>query len=227
MDRSRIIAFILAIALIIGLTGCSAQDPLREDMYFGDQINHSYFSGGRLNMAGTARVLNGLWIDAGGIKAPGAKPATEVAHGVLETPAWQFANQALVANQESVSFNMRIPYLMDRTESPFISVGWSTTTVDPGDSSENVTWQLEYLWTSPDESTAAVAQGTVNVTSTASTVPEGMVFSLLAGIEIPSDTDICLHCRLTRLSADPSDTVSDEIELHGICLQFISNKLGE
>ena len=196
--------------------------------YFGGIANYTVISAdGTLTMLGTARVLNAIWIDAGGIKAPGAKPATEVAHGVLEVPAWRFADQALVANQESVSFSIRIPERMDRTVSPTIIIGWSTTTTDPDDDSEQVKWQLEYVWRSQDESTIVGPQETLTVLTTASAIAEGFRASTFIGIDIPSGTDICIHCRLTRLSADAEDTVADDVELLGVCLQWTSDKLGQ
>ena len=172
-------------------------------------------------LAGDGKVFNAIWIDAGGIKSPGAKPATAIAQGVLETPAWRFSNQALVANQESVSFSMRIPERMDRTVEPTITVGWSSTTT-----AGNVKWQLEYLWRSADESTIAAAQETLTVTSAVSGSAEGFVASTFTGIDIPSGTDICIHCKITRLSADVADTVADDVELHGLCYKWTSNKLG-
>jgi len=193
-----------------------------EGLEVGAVAHYSSFAAdGTLTMVGNARTINVIWVDAGGIKAPGAKPATEASHGTLETPAWRFANQALVANQESVSFNMRIPERMDRTVEPAITIGWSSTT-----NAGNVKWQLEYLWTSLDESTIAAAQETLTVTTAVSGVAEGLVASTFAGIDIPSGTDICIHCRLTRLSADVADTVADDIELHGVCFSWTSNKLG-
>ena len=196
--------------------------------YFGGVANYTVISAdGTLTMIGTARVLNALWVDAGGIKAPGAKPATAVVHGVLEAPAWRFADQALGANQESVSFTMRIPERMDRTVSPTITIGWSTTTVDPDDDSEQVKWRLEYVWRSQDESTIVGPQETLTVLTTASAVAEGLRASTFLGIDIPIGTDICIHCRVTRLSADAEDTVVDDVELLGICLQWTSDKLGQ
>jgi len=53
-------------------------------------------SDGEVNLHGTARVKQGIWVDANGIKAPGAKPATEISHGDLEASdrnfAWRFGN---------------------------------------------------------------------------------------------------------------------------------------
>jgi len=193
-----------------------------EGLEVGAIANYSTFSAdGTLTMVGTARTINALWVDAGGIKAPGAKPATAIAHGVLETPAWQFANQALVANQESVSFSMLIPESMDRSVEPTITIGWSSTT-----NAGNVKWQLEYLWRSADESTTGAAQETLTVTTAVSGVAEGLAQSTFTGIDIPSDTDICIHCRITRLSADAADTVADDVELHGVCQKWTSDKLG-
>ena len=191
-------------------------------LHAGNAINYTSFDGnGVLTMAGSARTTNSVWVDAGGIKAPGAKPATAIAHGALETPAWQFANQAIAGNQETVSFNIRIPERMDRSVEPTITIGWSSTT-----NAGNAKWQLEYLWTSLNEDTTAAAQETLTVTTAASGTAEGLVTSTFTGIDVPSDTDICVHCRITRLSADAADTIADTLELHGLCLSWTSNKLG-
>lgn len=187
----------------------------------GTAINYTQFVDGTVTFYGTARHYNVVWVDAGGIKAPGSHPATAVSHGVLETPAWCFANQMLVANQETVSASIRIPERMDRSVEPTLILGWSSTTT-----SGNVTWQLEYLWTSPGESTAGAAQETLTVTTAVSATAEGLVMSTFTGIDIPSATDACMHLRITRLSASASDTVADDVELHGMCFRWMSNKLG-
>jgi len=188
---------------------------------FGDGSDYvRWAADGTQTMVGDARTINTLWVDAGGIKAPGAKPATAISHGALETPAWSFAN-AILANQESVSFSMRIPERMDRSTAPTISIGWSSTT-----NAGNVKWQLEYLWRSADESTIAAGQETLTVTTTVSGVAEGLVSSEFTGIDIPSGTDICIHCKITRLSADAADTVADTVELHDVCYKWTSDKLG-
>ena len=193
-----------------------------EGLEVGAIANYATFAAdGTLTLIGNARTINSIWVDAGGIKAPGAKPATAISHGILETPAWQFANQALIANQETISFSMRIPERMDRSVEPVISIGWSSTTV-----AGNIKWQLEYLWTGPNESTAAAAQETLTTTDAVSAVAEGLVGSTFTGIDIPSGTDYCIHCRVTRLSADVADTVADDVELHGTCFNWTSNKLG-
>lgn len=177
-------------------------------------------SGGMLS-TGTARVVNALWIDAQSIKAPQTNPALLISHGTLETPAYQFAD-AIEANQESVTFNMRIPNRMDRSVAPTISVGWSADGINPG----NCRWQLEYLYTAPGEDTGAAAQATVAITGTAAAVANGMVLSTFPALALPDATDICIHCRVTRLSADVLDTIADTTELHGVCLSWTSNKLG-
>lgn len=96
---------------------------------------------GHITLYGDARTSNDLWIDAGAIKSPGLKPATAIAHGILETPAWEFGNEGVAGNQESVSWSMRIPNRMDRTVAPVIVVGWSADGVSPG----VCEWQLGYL----------------------------------------------------------------------------------
>lgn len=201
--------------------------------YHGDYAGGNYAqvaSDGTITLVGDARVLNAEWIDAGGIKSPGAKPATEIAHGALETPAWQFGAEEVAGNQETVSFNFRIPNRMDRSVAPTITIGISTTTIYTNDSvdNESMKFQLEYLYISQDEGTTGAAQETLTAsyTLTASTVAEGFRSLTFTGIDLPSNDDVCIHARLTRLSADAGDTIADDIELHGICFQWMSNKLG-
>ena len=109
-------------------------------------------------------------------------------------------------------------------------IGWSTTTTDPGDDSEQVEWQLEYRYTQADEATNAAAEETLYITSSASTVAEGLVISTFAGMNVPNANDICIHCRIKRLSSasagNQEDTVADDVEVHGVVMQYTANKLG-
>ena len=102
-------------------------------------------------------------------------------------------------------------------------MGWSSPTVDPGDDSKQATWQVEYLWTAPDESTIAAAQGTVPVTTSASTVANGLVMSTVA-LAAADVGDECVHLRIKRRG--DTDSLGDVANLSGICMQFTSNKLG-
>ncbi len=185
---------------------------------------------GELTLHGTARVTRDLWVNAAGMKAPGAKPATAIAHGALETPAWRFGNEGVEANEETVSFDLKPPPDMDRSVAPEFCVGWSTTTTDPGDDSEQVEWQLEYRYTQPGEDTTAAAEETLYATGSASTVAEGLVATPVTGVNLPHASDMCLHCRLKRLSSasagDQADTVADDVELHGLVFTYTVNKLG-
>ena len=86
-------------------------------------------------------------------------------------------------------------------------------------------WRLEYLWRSVDEDTTVGAEGTVPQTVSSSTIANGLIETLFT-LSAPSATDICVHCKLKRLSADAADTIADTIELHGACYSWTSNKLG-
>jgi len=188
----------------------------------GDTTNYTEVKNdGEINLHGTARILRDLWIDAAGIKAPGAKPATEVSHGNLETSAWQFSNESVEANQQSVSWRIAPPYDMDRNEEIIIRLGWSSA------STGNVKWQLEYVWFSEDENTTQGAEETLTIVDGASTTANGLVVTDITGIDAPNSTDASIIFKLTRLSADEQDTISDDVELHGVCFNYTSNKLGE
>jgi len=188
----------------------------------GDGINYASFaSDGLLSLVGTARVTRDLWIDAAGIKAPGAKPATEVAFGTLETSAWEFSNEGVEANQESVSWRIAVPYDMDRTEEVKLRVGWTSA------STGNCKWQLKYRWFSEDEDMTQDGEETLTEVAAASTTANGLVVTTIEGINAPSATDATIIFKLTRLSADGEDTISDTVELHGVCFNYVSDKLGE
>lgn len=213
-------------ALISGdleVVGLSTLDDIQgASANFGNATDYTGFdTDGVQTMAGDARVYKHEWLSPGAIKAPGAKPATAIAQGTLEVPAWQFANQAVAGNQETISFKITAPQEMDRSVAGTVKIGFSSTT-----NAGNVKWQLEYLWVSEDEDTTAAAEGTVTTTDAVSTTAEGMVVAEFTGLNAPSATDICAMCRLTRLSADVADTVADTVELHGVCLNYVSNKLG-
>ncbi len=154
-----------------------------------------------------------LWLNVAGLKAAGAKPATEVPHG-LDT-SWQFAD-AIEANQESVSGRMVAPYNID-INIPLIGyVGWSADGVSPGD----VKWQVDYNWTAIGESTIAAADETLTGIGTASATPNGLVLAEILGINHPSITKRCITFKITRLSGDVLDTIADTTELIGVCLRY-------
>jgi len=67
---------------------------------------------------------------------------------------------------------------------------------------------------------------TLTVVDAASSTANGLVVTTIEGIDAPSDTDATIMFKLTRLSADGEDTISDTVELHGVCFNYVSDKLG-
>ena len=167
------------------------------------------------------------WIGANGVKSPGGKPATFVESGL--TGVWQFGDEAVAGNQESISGTIKIPANMDTTVVPTFKIGWSTTTIYTDDATDNETaeWQLEYLWIAPNEDTTAGAQETLTKTTvlTAATPAEGLVFTIFTGINLPATADVAMFFKITRLSA-VNDTIADTLELRGMVFQYTSDKLG-
>jgi len=139
----------------------------------------------------------------------------------LETVAWEFSDEGVAANQESASWRIAIPFDMDRTVEPMVRVGWSSA------STGDCKWQLKYRWFSEDEDLTQDGEETLTVIDAASTTANGLVITPITGINVPSDTDATIAFKLTRLSADAADTISDTVELHGVCFNYTSNKLGE
>lgn len=169
---------------------------------------------GEINLHGTARVTNAQWIGASGVRAPGVKPATWVDLGI--SGAWEFTD----GTDDTVVANMLVPYSMDRTVAPTITLGWSTPVVI-GDG----VWQVEYLWRAEDEDVTAAAQGTLQVTTAASAVADGLVRSTVT-LAAPDVTDYCLHMRIKRRADLGADTLGDVASLSGICMTYTSDKLG-
>jgi len=190
---------------------------------FGDGGTTNYVeikTDGEINLHGTARVIKNHWIGANGIKAPGAKPATFVEDGL--TGCWEFAD-AIEANQESVSGTVKIPNDMDRSIVPTFGIGWHADGVSPGDCK----WQFEYLWISLNEDVTAGAQETLTAVSTASATSNGLTVLEIIGINLPSDTDVAMFWKITRLSGDAEDTIADVVHLRGNYFEYTANSLGE
>ena len=173
---------------------------------------------GEINLHGTARVKKSLWLPFEALKAPGTKPADFVDHGIAG--AWSFSD----GTDDTIIFLIETPQDMDKSVAPTLKIGWSTNTTA---TDETAVWQLEYLWRAPGEDTTAGAQETLTIQSNAIAQSNGLIVAEFTGIDVPSETDVCLHCRLKRLGADADDDLSDTAELHGVCLNYIANKLGE
>jgi len=190
---------------------------------FGDRAGGHYTEvkpDGEIVRHGDARTENDVWVSAAGIKAPGSKPATFVELGL--DGAWSYSDEGIAANQQQTSAQLRVARRMDRTVAPTFCVGWSADGISPGD----VKWQLELLWRSENEDMTAAAEQTLTVVDTASATSNGLNIATITGINAPSTTDACLTVRLTRLSADAADTISDSAELIGVMLSFTADKLG-
>lgn len=177
-------------------------------------------SDGELSLIGTARVKKTSWIDAGALKAPGAKPATFVESGLAGS--WEFGDE-IEANQEHIAGIWKIPADLDRTEAVTMKVHWYANGVSPG----NCTWQLEYLWIGLGEDETAAAQETLSVNSTASAISNGMVNAQFTGIDLPDASDSGFFFRITRLSGSASDTIAANVYLRGRAMVYYADKLGQ
>jgi len=194
------------------------------DMKIGDGGVTNYTeikTDGEIELHGTARVTKDLWIGANGIKAPGSNPATFVEDGL--TGCWEFADQGVEANQEQISGTIKLPSDMDISVATTFNIGWHASGISPG----NCYWQFEYLWVGPNDDVSAVAQETLNIVSTASATSEGLAVATISGIDLPEATDKAMLWRITRLSANASDTITAVTHMRGQFFSYTANKLGE
>ena len=184
----------------------------------GDVSNYTQIApDGEITLVGTARVVKNAWLPFSGLKAPTVSPAVLVDHGV--SGAWEFSD----GTDDTIVANFQLPFDMDKTVAPVITLGWSTATTV---TTETAVWQLEYLYSQLGENTAAAAQATINVSSNAAATTNGLVLAELPTLAVPHADDVCLHTRVKRLGADGSDDLTDTAELHGMFLKYTSNKLG-
>lgn len=189
------------------------------DAAIGDDANDTLFSTtGVQTMTGDARVIKNRWFPFNALKAPGTKPAEFKEWGI--SGVWEFSD----ATDDTIVFNLQIPNDMDITIAPSFLIGWSTNTAL---AAETAVWQLEYLYTATGEDTTAAAQETLTVDSDAITQADGLIVAEITGMDLPEATDVCMHSRIKRLGADPNDDLTDTTELHGVCIKYTSNKLGE
>lgn len=186
----------------------------------GDSINYTEIkTDGEINLHGTGRVIKYTWIPAQGLAAHGAKAATWVTFANGISGAWQFADNA----DNAITFQMMVPVDMDLTESSTICTGWSSPVI-----SGDCYWDIEYLITTINDDTDALASDSSGAlhTSSATAGGDGLIRSDL--ITIAADTftatDLCLHASLTR---DVSgDALGDVAHIHGVAFGYTSNKYG-
>lgn len=189
-------------------------------IHAGDALNYTEIkSDGEINLHGTARVTKKSWIDAGGMRSPGLKPATFVLKGIVG--AWEFSDAA-AGNEESISGVWTIPKEMELGSVITFKLNWFANGVSPG----NCEWQLEYLWIKENEDETAAAQGTVTTTSTASATSNGMVNATFSGIDAPDSDDKGLFFRITRLSVSGNDTIAAAVWLRGRSILYTADSLG-
>lgn len=163
-----------------------------------------------MNLKPDART-GSVWIPANGIKAPQVKPATWVSHGI--SGAWRFAD----GDDNTIVADISIPVDLNRAINPTFSIGWSADGVSPG----NCEWQLAYNWLELGEDTAKEAQTTITQVAAASVTANGMIKTTFSSEIIhPSEDDICLQVNVKRLADGTLDTISDTVELLGICLEY-------
>lgn len=167
-----------------------------------------------------AKVYKNEWIVPGGFDAPGTKAATLVDQGI--DMAWEFTD----STDDTICATVRLPQDMDRTAAMELKIGWNSDTVDPGDDTKQVVWQLEYVFRAVGEDMTAAAQETLETTTSASTVTNGLVISTITGIDLPSATDNLIKLRIKRLGADGDDDLGDVAYITGCGLKYTIDKLG-
>lgn len=185
----------------------------------GGATNHSAFAAdGTLSLAGTARTTKFAWISASGISAPGESGAT------LATNTNGYVIYSFVDNLERyVRANMKIPDDMDVSADSYICVGWSSPA-----QSLNCDWEVDYLITAANGVTDQAGTNDANNYTTSSSTADGLNVSQIVTISggTIQANDACIHIILQRDGNDTSDTLGDVAELHGMAIQYTSNKLG-
>ena len=207
------------IAIMLILIGLASFASTFANIYAEDDVvlvDGSNPMTGDLQLSGGARVYRGSWIPATGLRAPPTKPAAFIDHGI--SGAWEFSDGA----EEQVVGTIRLNGNRDITEDIIIQLGWSSPA-----QSLNCAWNVSYLFTGLNEDTTASAQETLQSFETSSSTANGMTISefTIDNAQM-SSVDICIHLSILRDGNEEGDTLSNNAHLHGICLRYISDKLG-
>lgn len=183
----------------------------------GDGTNESKFdTAGILTMAGTAKVKRDIWLGADGFNVPGTKPAALVDYGIAS--AWEFSD----GTDDTLYTRVKLPDDMDKSVGMTLSIGWSTPTASAG----NCRWQIEYLFRQANEAMDAAADATLVNNFAASGTAKGLTVSAIGTTAVPNSNDVCLTMRIKRRADEAADTLGEDNHLHGICIEYTSNKLG-
>ena len=186
------------------------------EVRFGSGANYTdTATDGEIIQYGTARTRKQIWIQAEALRAPGTNPATFQDLGI--SGVWEFDDnltRVVVA---------KLPLItdFDSSEDANVILGWGSPS-----NAGVCRWQVEYLVRGENEDMSAIAEDTL----TSDEAPSGTANGLtLSSFTIPAaslaSTDHCLLLRITRLGG--ADTLGDVANLSGLCLSYISNKLGE
>ena len=174
----------------------------------------------QIRLTDGGKVYQNEWIPVDAIRVPTLNPAIATERGI--SIAWEFTDGA----DDVIFGTIRIPQDMDRTVAPEFKIGWSSDTADPGDDSKQAYWQLEYLFRIVGESMTTSAQDTLTTITSSSTTTTGLTISTITGIDLPEATAQLMAFRLTRLGSEASDTLGDDVYMHGCGLKYIKDKLG-
>jgi hypothetical protein len=196
----------------------SAKLQVVGDCRFGeDTVNYTALAtDGEITLLGTARIKRDIWINSEGFKAPGTKPAAAVDYGIAS--AWEFSD----GTDDTLFARIKLPNDMDKSVGMTIYIGWSTPTGSAG----NCRWQVEYLFRQANEAMDAAADATLVDNFAASSTAKGLVVSTIGTTAVPNAADVCLTMRIKRRADEAADTLGEDNHLHGLCVEYTSNKLG-
>ena len=167
----------------------------------------------------TARVRKMDWLSVGAIRTHGANIPTEADLGIGKVLRFSDAP----VNFECCTAKIKVPSDIDLTVQPILLIGWSTS----DNNGLDCRWQLGYLWRTENEDMSAAAEGTITDDYTDTVVVNGLNMTQVQ-LDDLAVGDVCLTIQLCRRSDNAGDTLNAiDVDLHGICLYYIADKLGE
>ena len=172
-------------------------------------------SSGNLVLMGSATVWEDLRFPAQVLKLSGTKPPTWTAYQGGEILS--FSDQAIVGNEERVSFNAQLSHAYKEGSTIYPHIHWVSADTSLG----NVVWQLSYSWGNWTGTFPAATVTTMTVAKSTTLNYHSMnSFSPIVGTgkEISS----ILICELSRNSSNAADTYTSgaylvEADIHLEC----------
>jgi hypothetical protein len=159
------------------------------------------------------RNTRGIWVPATSLRVPTANGATWVDHGA--GGAWQFPDNL----ERGLTGSVRLPSDLIKTEDVALSICWSSPAV-----LKACHWDFTYQVMEHDVATdySGLTLPGYHVSSSTANGMKDFEFTI-PSVDLTTNSH-CIHFTIKRHGNDVGDTLGDVAHLHGITMEFTTNR---